>query len=157
MNNLLKQLEELATLAAHATEGPWSYAPAGDYDAWVLIRATDSKRHNEQEACDFASVSHIANAAFITAARNLLTPESIAAFRAGLLAEQDAANVAALLEVPDGARMLPAASALVSRVKDLREELADRVEQLTGSNKRVEELTARFEALTANVLLYRAT
>ena len=85
MRTLLDQLQQLAPLAALATEGPWAFAPAGDYDAWVLIREADIKRHHEeQEAFDFASVGHIADAAFIAAARNLLTPENLALLVAAL-------------------------------------------------------------------------
>ena len=79
--------------------------------------------------------------------------EELRAENAALLA--DAADVAALLEVPDGGRILPAAGALVSRVKDLREELAeaagDLAALLTNANAwqaRAETAERRAEALT---------
>jgi len=78
MKELLEQLQQLMPLASQATEGPWAFAPAGDYDAWVLLRESDIKRHHEeQESYDFASVSQLRDADFIAAARNLLTPENL--------------------------------------------------------------------------------
>ena len=74
--NLLDQLQQLAPLAAQATAGPWA-VPSDRvlvYDAnkWAVA----------DTLCRYLSVDTMeANAAFIAAARNLLTPENLRIIR----------------------------------------------------------------------------
>ncbi len=76
MDTLLKQLEELAPLAEAATEGPWVATPV--YPAHVLLPLAEGQHHA------LAAKTTPDDAAFIAAARNLLTPATIATFRAAL-------------------------------------------------------------------------
>ena len=83
---LLAQLQELSKLAAAATNGPWFiYSEAeGDEDGLTgyntMIVPQPSAAHDEAgNYNDIATTGEdYDNAAFIAAARNLLTPENLA-------------------------------------------------------------------------------
>ena len=95
MSTLLQQLEQLVPLEAAATEGPWRQ-PFGDTTCPFY-----GGPGAQAIALDDDHPNSIANTAFNTAARNLLTPENLA-----LLIAQQAAPVAG---GAFGVQMLPAA------------------------------------------------
>ena len=80
MKDLLKQLQELMPLAAQATEGPWIYENDENDDCRLLDTDTDTLLGTGEEIAVMTWVMSDgtqANAAFIAAARNLLTPENL--------------------------------------------------------------------------------
>ena len=75
---LLEQLQQLAPLAAAATAGPWRYGSSMELSQHEVTQTfvfQDSKVSDDDEWN---------NAAFIAAARNLLTPENLTALCAAL-------------------------------------------------------------------------
>lgn len=86
MEDLVKQIAALEPLAAAATEGPWRIE-SGRYDALKEASIHEIARREgggHVLAVKPFRMAHKANAAFIAAARNLLTPANLAALRAAL-------------------------------------------------------------------------
>lgn len=76
----LQQLQELAPLAANATDAPWALCSPKFPEA---INTADDKQHIALANIG-PGIPHMANAAFIAAARNVLTPANIATFQQAL-------------------------------------------------------------------------
>ena len=78
--NLLDQLHQLAPLAAAATGGPWHIVE--DHDgmvaAYLLTLQAGSCTDSDGQYNDLGNLIIYDDAAFIAAARNLLTPENLA-------------------------------------------------------------------------------
>lgn len=94
MSTLLQQLEQLAPLAATATAGPWRATVT------AIVHSTNGEMcwaRNGYNPHLGINIKEDADAAFIAAARNLLTPENLA-----LLIAQQAAPVAGWIAVGDG-------------------------------------------------------
>ena len=77
---LLEQLQQLAPLAAQATAAPWALCSPSFPEA---INTADDKQHIALANLG-PGIPHMANAAFIAAARNLLTPENLTLLVASL-------------------------------------------------------------------------
>ena len=98
MKTLLEQLQQLAPLAAQATTGPWVCAPS-PYEPTVHAwndelqhyeKVVDADCFTNPQAPHLAYEAGANNAAFIAAARNLLTPENMALLIGALTASADA-------------------------------------------------------------------
>ena len=79
MQDLLKQLQQLMPLAAAATAGPWHIVDDNDgvVPCYLLTPQAGSYVNSEGQYNDLGNCTDPADAAFITAARNLLTPENL--------------------------------------------------------------------------------
>ena len=85
MNSLLEQLEQLAPLAAAATARPWMPAPTphnSKYRVYPQYPNYGNPKPLYEPSNHLASAANAADAAFIAAARNLLTPENLMIIRA---------------------------------------------------------------------------
>ena len=76
---LLEQLQQLMPLAAAATAGPWHIVDDNDgvVASYLLTPQEGMYVDVEGNYNDFANVANPADAAFIAAARNLLTRENL--------------------------------------------------------------------------------
>ena len=76
---ILKQILDLMPLASAATEGPWHLVVDNDgmVPCYMLTPQDDSYVDEEGKYNDFANVTDPSDAAFIVAARALLTPKNL--------------------------------------------------------------------------------
>ena len=77
---LLEQLQQLAPLAGAATAGPWHIVDDNDgvVACYLLTPQAGSYVNPDGNYNDFANVGNQPDAAYIAAARNVLTPENLA-------------------------------------------------------------------------------
>ena len=87
---LLQQLQQLAPLASAATAAPWHIVEDNDgvNAAYYITPQAGGYTDSEGEYNDLATTSDHSNAAYIAAARNLLTPENLTMI-SGLLGNMD--------------------------------------------------------------------